>query len=107
MAGWTLKSGGSCEYNKGGLKEGNEHLTIMRSKRKETQQDCVEAEGNKHAKEKKNWNLSELRRGRNELVISASQEAAQPSSRSSSPHEPISKINHVFVEKNLTLWQMN
>jgi hypothetical protein len=85
---------------KPGLKEGNEHSTRMGSKRKETpKQDCVR----KHAREK--WNLSELRRGRNELVISASQETAQPSS--SSPHEPISKINHVFVEKNLTLWQMN
>lgn len=93
MAGWTLKSGGSCEYNKGGLKEGNEHLTIMRSKRKETQQDCVEAEGNKHAKEKKNWNLSELRRGRNELVISASQEAPpNPAAAAAVPTSPFQKL---------------
>ena len=58
-------------------------------------------------KTRKKWNLSELRRGRNELVISASQEAVQPgsgcSSSSQSPRTNFKKsiaTNGVFFSEN-------
>jgi hypothetical protein len=90
-----------CEYNKGVPKEGNEHSTRMGSERKQAlKQDCVR----KPAKEK-NGIFRNSEEDETSWSYPRPRKPANPAAVPTSPFRE-KKINHVFVEKNLTLWPM-